>query len=55
MTLSFHKVMFGAQEVLDIADDANNLLDFKYLFVEAVEKRSREHGPAVDSGTSAQG
>ena len=42
MTLSFHKVLFTAQEVLDLANESETLLDFGIKFCEMAEERSRE-------------
>jgi hypothetical protein len=41
MTLSFHKVQFDAQEVLDMAAEAETLLDFRNTFCDLAEERSR--------------
>ncbi len=38
----FHKVMFSAQEILDMTREAGNLLDFQHRFTEAAEQRSRQ-------------
>lgn len=42
MTLSFHKVMFDAQEILDLVQDSETLLDFQEKFCGKAEERSRE-------------
>jgi hypothetical protein len=48
MTLSFHKVMFSAEEVLDILNDVeHNPEDFEHRFVELAEDRSREKAAAL--------
>ena len=41
-TLSFWKVMFSAQEVLDIWQECESAEDFENAFVEQAEIRSRQ-------------
>lgn len=41
MTLSFHKVMFSAEEILDMAADCESLEEFKVAFLDHAEARSR--------------
>lgn len=40
MTLSFHKIQFDAQEILDIAAEAVDLLEFQNTFCDLAEERS---------------
>jgi hypothetical protein len=40
-TLSFWKVMFSAQEVLDLAAECQGLEDFETKFTDLAETRSR--------------
>lgn len=42
MTLSFHKVDFDAQEVLDMVQDSDDLDEFTDKFIQAAEIRSRQ-------------
>jgi 3-methyladenine DNA glycosylase Tag len=41
MTLSFHKVDFDAQEVIDLAQDCDSLDEFTERFTDKAEQRSR--------------
>jgi hypothetical protein len=41
MTLSFWKVPFSAQEVLDMVQECDSLQEFEQRFCEAAEERSR--------------
>lgn len=41
-TRSFWKVMFSAQEVLDLVTECDSLSEFERRFVEQSEERSRE-------------
>lgn len=41
MTLSFHKVDFDAQEVIDLAQDCETLEEFSERFIDKAEQRSR--------------
>jgi hypothetical protein len=41
MTLSFWKVPFSAQEVLDLVQECDSLQEFEQRFCEAAEERSR--------------
>jgi len=41
MTLSFWKVMFSAQEILDMIAEYDNLQDFENAFADLAEERSR--------------
>jgi hypothetical protein len=42
MTLSFWKVMFSAQEVLDVWQSCESPEDFENVFCELAEERSRQ-------------
>lgn len=41
-TRSFWKVMFSAQEVLDLVTECDSLGEFERRFVDQAEERSRE-------------
>jgi hypothetical protein len=52
-TLSFHKVSFTAQEVLDLLEDHSSLGAFELAFVVAAEQLSRTHSRGGDARISA--